>query len=54
MVGFEGWLCWILGLFPMVRLRLRGRETERERQRKFRERRQMILGYIFYWIDILF
>ena len=29
-------------------------EVERERQRKFRERRQMILGYIFYWIDILF
>ena len=53
-VGFEGWLCWILGLFPMVRLRLRGRETKRERQTKIRERRQMILGYIFYWIDILF
>ena len=49
MVGFEG-LCWILGLFPMVRLRLRGKETET----RIRERREMILGNIFYWIDILF
>ena len=32
----------------------RERDREGETETKIRERRQMILGYIFYWIDILF
>ena len=32
----------------------RERDREGETETKIRERRQMILGCIFYWIDILF
>ena len=32
----------------------RERDREGETETKIRERRRMILGYIYYWIDILF
>ena len=47
MVGFGWSLCEVLGLFTAVRKR-GGRETE------IRERRYIILGNIFYCVDILF
>ena len=46
-VGFEWWLCGVLGLFTAVRERGR-RET------RIRERRYIILGNIFYCVNILF
>ena len=46
-VGFGWWLCGVLGLSTAVRDR-GGRETE------IRERRYIILGNIFYCVDILF
>ena len=33
---------------------VRERDKEGETETKIRERREMILGFIFYWIDILF
>ena len=47
MVGFGWWLCGVLGFFMMVRDK-GGSETE------IRERRYIILGNIFYCVDILF
>ena len=32
----------------------RDRDREGETKTENRERREMVLGYIFYWIDILF
>ena len=32
----------------------RWREREREREKEINERREMVLGYIFYCVDILF
>ena len=29
-------------------------ERDRETETEIRERREMILGYIFYWVNILF
>ena len=49
-VGFGWWLCWALGLFMVER----EREREREREKEINERREMVLGYIFYCVDILF
>ena len=46
-VGFGRWLCGVLGLFMAIRER-GGRETE------IRERKYIILGNIFYCVDILF
>ena len=46
-VGFEWWLCGVLGLFTPVR-EGGGKETE------IRERRYIILGNILYCVDILF
>ena len=46
-MGFGWWLCGVLGLSIAVRDR-GGRETE------IRERRYIILGNIFYCVDILF
>ena len=46
-VGFGWWLCRVLGLFTAVREKGR-RET------RIRERRYIILGNIFYCVNILF
>ena len=46
-VGFGRWLFGVLGLFTAIRER-GGRETE------IRERKYIILGNIFYCVDILF
>ena len=46
-VGFGWWLCGVLGLFTTVR-ESGGRETE------IKEKRYIILGNIFYCVDILF
>ena len=46
-VGFGWWLCGVLGLFTAVRER-GGRETE------IREMRYIVLGNIFYCVNILF
>ena len=46
-VGFGWWLCGVLGLFTAIREK-GGRETET------REMKYIILGNIFYCVDILF
>ena len=45
MVGFEWWLCWVLGLFMVVRemLRKRGGGGEEERQK-------FDIGDILFWV----
>ena len=46
MVGFEGWLCWVLGLFTVVRERLRKRGRGSETKMRDRGERWFWVIYI--------
>ena len=43
------WMVVVLGFGFVL-----GGEREREREKEINERREMVLGYIFYCVDILF